>query len=107
VPVLALVDREPSLLDALCRRVRIDVHRAESVGARAAAPRARAALAQEVIALREAGAFDEYLAAAALVDLGTPSSALARSCAAAVVRRARFAGRLAPAPALQTDAAAV
>jgi hypothetical protein len=47
--------------------------------ARSANPLARVCVAKVVIALREAGVIDEHLAAAALVDLSSPQSALCES----------------------------
>lgn len=69
-------------------------HLIASVVARAGLPMARVALAKAVIALREEGAVDEHLAAAAILDLDGPQSALlgaALGHAAAQVRAGRVA----------------
>jgi hypothetical protein len=50
---------------------------------------ARVALARAVIALREARAVDEYLAAAAIVDLDQPSSALLEGAVLAAAEAVR------------------
>jgi len=63
---------------------------------RADTPLARVIVAKTVLALREQGAIDEHLAAAALIELSGPRSALTEDAvfhtAAVIVERGRLAG---------------
>jgi hypothetical protein len=82
--VLAAAKRDGPAGDALIATV---------VG-RAGLPMARVALAKAVIALREEGALDEHLAAAAILDVDGPQSTLLAAAlrrAAAELRTAREA----------------
>ncbi|MHB8463496.1 MAG: hypothetical protein ACYDH6_13775 [Acidimicrobiales bacterium] len=64
-------------------------------------PTVRAALVKATIALREAGAVDEHLAAATIIDLTQPSSAVCDAAMAEAAARRRTPG---PSPAVPSAA---